>query len=109
MPIKVKHRYLALKIDSNANFSSKDLMDTIWRAILRLFGEYSASKIGLKLMDYWAEKNLAIIRVTRTETGKVRAAVASVTKIAGAPAAIHVITVSGTLKALRDKIKNSSK
>lgn len=107
MPIKVKHRYLALKIDSNVNFSSKDLMDTIWRAILRLFGECNASKTGLKLIDYWAEKNLAIIRVTHTETEKVRAAVASVTKIAGATAAIHVITVSGTLKALRDKIKNS--
>lgn len=105
MPIKVKRRYLALKIDSKANLNSKDLMDAIWEALLRLFGEYGASKTGLTLIDYGAEKRLAIIRVAHTEVEKIRAALASITKIATEPAAIHVLTVSGTLKALRKKIK----
>jgi len=106
LPIKVKRRYLALKIDSKANLNSKDLMDTVWEALLRLFGEYGASKTGLKLIDYCAEKRLAIIRVAHTEVDKIRAALAFITKIMAEPAAIHVLAVSGTLRALRNKIKS---
>ncbi|MEM3055040.1 MAG: Rpp14/Pop5 family protein [Candidatus Bathyarchaeia archaeon] len=105
MPIKMKCRYLALKIDSNENFSSKELMDAIWEALLRLFGEYGASKIGLTLIDCYTEKRLAIVRVAHTEVEKLRAALASITKIAK-PAAVHVMAVSGTLRALRKKIKS---
>jgi RNase P/RNase MRP subunit POP5 len=105
LPKKVKRRYLALKIDSKANLNSKDLMDTIWEALLRLFGEYGASKTSLTLIDYCAEKRFAIIRVAHTEVDKIRAALASITKIATEPAAIHVLAVSGTLRALRKKIK----
>lgn len=106
MPIKVKRRYLALKIDSKANLNSKDFMDAIWEALLRFFGEYGASKTGLTLIDYSAEKRLAIIRVAHTEVDKIRAALASITKIVAEPAAIHVLAVSGTLRALRNKIKS---
>jgi len=80
-------------------------MDTIWEALLRLFGECGASKTSLTLIDYCAEKRLAIIRVAHTEVDKIRAALASITKIATEPAAIHVLAVSGTLRALRKKIK----
>ncbi len=104
--MKIKRRYLALKIDSGENFSSKELMDTIWEAFLRLFGEYGASKVGLKLIDYYAEKRLAIIRVAHTEVEKVRATLASITKIVAEPAVIHVLAVSGTLRALQEKIKS---
>jgi RNase P/RNase MRP subunit POP5 len=100
----VKRRYLALKIDSNENFSPKELMDTVWEALLRLFGEYGASKTALTLINYYAEKRLAIIRVAHTEVEKLRAALASITKIAAKPAAVHVMAVSGTLRALNKKI-----
>lgn len=81
-------------------------METIWAAFLRLFGEYGASKVGLTLIEYYAEKRLAIIRVAHAEVEKVRAALASITKIVAEPAAVHVLTVSGTLRALHDKIKS---
>lgn len=104
--MKIKRRYLALKIDSGENFSSKELMDAVWEALLRLFGEYGASKAGLTLIDYYAEKKIAIIRVAHTEVEKVRAALASITKIVAKPAALHVLRVSGTLRALQEKIKS---
>lgn len=103
--MKVKRRYLALKIDSNEDFSSKEFMDTVWSALLRLYGEYGASRTSLTLIDYDAEEKLAIIRASHTETEKVRAAVASITEIMAKPAAVHVLKVSGTLRALRKKIK----
>lgn len=97
---------MALKISSGENFSSKELMDAIWQTILKLFGEYGASKIGLTLIDYYVEKRLAIIRVAHTEVENVRASLASITKIVNEPAVINVLAVSGTLRALREKIKS---
>ncbi|MBX5321488.1 MAG: Rpp14/Pop5 family protein [Candidatus Bathyarchaeota archaeon] len=107
--MKVKRRYLALKIDSTEKFDSREFMDAVWSAFLRLYGEYGASRVGLALIDYDAEKKFAIIRVTHTETTKVRAAVASITEIMAKPAAVHVLKVSGTLRALRKKINASGR
>ena len=106
MPIKIKRRYIALKIDYKANLNSKDLMDAIWEAFLRLFGEYGASKTSLTLIDCDEENKIAIIRVAHTEVDKIRAALASITKIVAEPAAIYVLAVSGTLRALLKKIRS---
>ncbi|MEM3565524.1 MAG: Rpp14/Pop5 family protein [Candidatus Bathyarchaeia archaeon] len=104
MPIKMRRRYLALKIDSAEKFEEKELLDTLWSAILRLYGEYGASKIGLTLIDCDVEKRFAVIRTAHTEVEKLRAAIASITEMMGKPAAVHVLMVSGTLKALSRKI-----
>ncbi|MEM0008136.1 MAG: Rpp14/Pop5 family protein [Candidatus Bathyarchaeia archaeon] len=105
MPIKTRRRYLTLKIESAEKFEAKELLDALWGAILKLFGEYGASKTGLTLIDYDLEKGLAIIRVAHTEVEKVRAAIATLTEINTKPSAIHVLTVSGTLKALHKKLE----
>lgn len=104
MPIKTRRRYLALKIESAEKFEAKELLDALWGAILKLLGEYGASKTGLTLIDYDREKGLAIIRTAHTEVEKLRAAIASITEIIGKPVAVHVLMISGTLKALSRKI-----
>jgi len=108
LQVKTRRRYLALRIDSDGTFNSKDLMDAVWDSFLRIYGEYGASKAGLTLIDYDAERKLAIIRVTHTEVEKARVALATITSIATKPAAIHVLKVSGTIKALRRKLKAMS-
>lgn len=80
-------------------------MDAVWNAVLKLYGEYGASRSGLTLIDYDSEKRLAVIRTMHTTVEMVRAALASITKIHDKPAAIHVLTVSGTIRALYKKIK----
>ncbi|MBS7621710.1 Rpp14/Pop5 family protein [Candidatus Bathyarchaeota archaeon] len=104
MRIKTRRRYLALKIDAAEKFEQKVFLDALWSAILRLYGEYGASKTGLTLIDYNTEKGIAIIRAAHTEVEKVRAAIATITEINGNPAAVHVLFVSGTLKVLHRKI-----
>ncbi|MEM1539329.1 MAG: Rpp14/Pop5 family protein [Candidatus Bathyarchaeia archaeon] len=104
MPVKARRRYLALKIESGENFSSKELMDALWGAILKLFGEYGASKTSLTLIGYHLEKRIAVIRAAYTEVEKIMAALASITKVGAKPAAIHVLKISGTLKALYSKL-----
>lgn len=101
----VRRRYLALEIDSDETFGSKEFMDAVWSAVLKLYGEYGASRASLALIDYDVEKRFAVIRTVHTAVDMIRAALASITKIADKPAAIHIIRVSGTIKALYKKTK----
>lgn len=97
---RVKRRYLAIEIDADEAFSSKEFVDAVWAAILKLYGEYGGSMMGLTLIDYEEEKGFAVIRVMLTALEMVRTALASMTKIGDRPVAVHVLTVSGTIKAL---------
>jgi len=102
---RLKRRYLALVVDFGGVFGSKELMDAVWSAISKLYGEYGASRTGLTLIDYDVERRIAVVRILHTAVDMVRAALASITKIDDKPVAIHVLTVSGTIRALYKKIK----
>jgi len=99
----VRRRYLALEIDSDELFDSREFMDAVWSAVLRLYGEYGASCAGLALIDYDMEKRFAVIRTVHTAVDMVRTALASITRIGNKPVAIHILTVSGTIKSLYKK------
>ena len=101
----MRRRYLALEIDTEEMLSSHELIDAIWSAVSKLYGEYGASQAGLTLIDYDVEKRFAVIRTTHTTLDMVRTALASITKIGNKPGAIHVLRVSGTIKALYRNVK----
>lgn len=105
MPITVRRRYLALKIGAQVTFSSGELMSVILGAVLKLYGEYGASLTHLALIDYDEERETAILRTNHTTVDMVRAALASITKMGDKPVTIYVQRVSGTIKALRQKMK----
>lgn len=81
-------------------------MSVIWDAVLKLYGEYGASQTHLTLIDYDAQKKLGILCTVHTSLNTVRAALASITQIRDRPAAIHILKVSGTIKALHKKMKS---
>jgi len=99
----VRRRYLALEIDSDGLFDSREFLDAVWGAVLKLYGEYGASHAGLALIDYDMEKRFAILRTVHTAVDMVRTALASMTRIGNKPVAIHVLTVSGTIRSLYKK------
>ena len=68
-----------------------------------VFGEYGASLANLKLMKYIPEKCQLVIRCSHKALEQVMAAIASTIEVNGKAAAIHVVGVSGTLKALSKK------
>jgi ribonuclease P/MRP protein subunit POP5 len=84
--------------------SKGNIADAVWNAVLQLFGEYGASQANLALIEYDQEKSWGIIRCSHRAVEMVRASIASVTEINEKPVAIHVLRVSGTLKALRRKV-----
>jgi ribonuclease P/MRP protein subunit POP5 len=98
-----KRRYLALRVVSEQPIDEGTLLNGVRDSVRRLFGEYGASKTNLKMISYLPEKRQFVIRCSHTMLEKVRASIASIIEINEKPTAIHVVGVSGTLKALLKK------
>ncbi len=103
MTKRVRKRYLALRVESDQNVNERDLMDAVWSAVLKLFGEYGASQTNLRFIKYELERSYMVIHCSHLALENVRASIASITEIQGKPAVVHVIGVSGTLRGLRKK------
>ena len=101
---RVRRRYLALRFEP-FGLDSSEFMDVVWGAVLRLFGEVGASVVGLSLVEFDGDGGFAVLRVGHTGLDMVRAALASVTHFGDKRLVIHVLRVSGTLKALREKLE----
>jgi len=97
---------LALEVVTEQPLNEQTVLDAVQASVLRLFGEYGASKANLKLIKNLPEKRQFVIRCFHKELEHVRAAIASTTTINGKTVAIHVLGVSGTLKALSKKTQN---
>ena len=77
-----------------------EFIDAVWAAVTKLYGEVGASLTGLALIDFNEERKVAVLRVSLATLSLVRASLATITGIAEKEAAVHVLGVSGTLKAL---------
>jgi len=98
---RLRKRYLALKVESQDPLSERDLIRAIWDSILHLFGEYGASQTNLYLVEFTPKNGYAILRCSHKAVDMVRASVVAITRINEKPVAVHVMRVSGTLRALR--------
>ena len=97
---RVKRRYLALQIEREVFPTDREFVDAVWAAVTRLYGEVGASQTGLTLIDFDAERKVAVLRVSLAALNTVRASVATITSIGGKETSVQVLSVSGTLKAL---------
>jgi len=102
---RFKRRYLALQLDSDGLLSGKEFIDAVWGAITKLYGEEGASQTSLMLIEYDLEKKTAILRTSLITLDLVKASLATITSIASKEAAVHITTVSGTIKALHQKTR----
>jgi ribonuclease P/MRP protein subunit POP5 len=99
----VKRRYLAVKAESKEPIQGKEVLDAVWNALTQLFGEYGASQSELAFIHDYKQKGYFILRCSRRALPRIKASITSITEIREKPATIHVLRVSGTLKALRKK------
>jgi RNase P/RNase MRP subunit POP5 len=98
-----KRRYLALEVSGDQPVDERAVLDAVYASVVRLFGEYGASKTNLKLIKQVSEKRQVVIRCSHLMLEQVRASVASIMELNGERVAVHVVGVSGTLKALSKK------
>lgn len=101
---RVRRRYLALKANSDQPVNKEDIVKAIWNMIYQLFGEFGACQAALSFISFDQEKQIIILRCSHKMLDMVKATAAAVTKIGAKPAFLQVITVSGTLKALRKNL-----
>jgi len=88
--------------------SEREFLDAVWSVVTRLFGEYGASLAGLALISYDCDLKAAVLRTNLGALDNVRAALATITSLGGRGAAVHVLAVSGTIKALQKNPKGFS-
>jgi RNase P/RNase MRP subunit POP5 len=72
----------------------------VWASVTNLYGEVGASLTGLTLIDFDIERKLAVVRASLITLNTLKASIATINSIAGKDAAVHVLAISGTLKAL---------
>jgi len=101
---RVKRRYLALQLECEILPTEREFIDAVWAAVTKLFGEVGASTTGLSLISFDLNRKIAVIRTSLAALNIVKASVAVITGIAGKEAAVHVLAVSGTLKALYSNV-----
>ena len=102
---RVKRRYLALQLDCESLPSEREFIDAVWASVTRLYGEVGASLTGLTLISLDVERKIAVIRISLVALSMVRASLAAATSLANSEASVHVLAVSGTLKALYSNVK----
>jgi RNase P/RNase MRP subunit POP5 len=73
-------------LDSDGLPSGKELIDTIWGAVTKLYGEHGASQTSLALIDYDLENKTAVLRTSLATLDLVRASLATITSVAGSEA-----------------------
>lgn len=103
----IKRRYLFVQIADPETVDERAFMDTVWNAVLQLFGEYGASQTNLILMRFNLKPNYAILRCSHKALDIVKASLASITQINNKPVAFQVLGVSGTLKALERQLQRT--
>lgn len=101
---RVKRRYLALQLEMESVPGEKELMDALWGSVVRLYGEVGASLTSMALTRFDASCNVAVVRTSLETMDMVRSSFACITSVAGREASVHVLAVSGTIKALFEKL-----
>jgi RNase P/RNase MRP subunit POP5 len=94
---------LALNVAGEQPFNEREVLEAVHVSVLRLFGEYGASKADIKLIKGVPEKRQLVLRCSHLMLEKVRAAIVSTVEVDGKAVSVHVVGVSGTLKALSKK------
>jgi len=102
---RVKRRYLFLQLECDSVPAEREFVDAVWASVTKLYGEVGASLTGLALINFDAERKVAVLRVTLATLSMMRASLAAITSIAGKEAAVNVVGVSGTLKALYARVQ----
>jgi RNase P/RNase MRP subunit POP5 len=91
---------MAIQLDMETVPNEHEFLDAVWAALARLYGEVGASKASLALINYDPDRKLALLRTNLSVAENLRTSIATITSIGGKGATLHVLAVSGTIKAL---------
>ncbi|MHA1109854.1 MAG: Rpp14/Pop5 family protein [Promethearchaeota archaeon] len=82
--------------------TEKDVIRVIWKTLIKLFGEYSAYKTGLWMIEFDPSQKCGIIRCNNITKDRIIATIAFISSIKETPVVFHSIKTSGTIKKLKE-------
>ncbi len=100
--LRERNRYLVFEVVSDRTPGRKDVVDSIWATVLRLYGEVGASRTSMWVMDYDRKKKKGVVKVNHGGVETVRSAIAAADGVGGGKAVFNVLKVAGTLKKARE-------
>jgi ribonuclease P/MRP protein subunit POP5 len=101
--LRKRKRYIVFNVDSEDDFTKNELSSAIWREALSLFGDAETSDLGIALLEFDGSQGL--LRCNHDSVESVRAVLASLRGVKRTRAVLHVLGVSGTVKAAIEKFK----
>jgi RNase P/RNase MRP subunit POP5 len=102
MPVRRKRRrYLRIYVTSDRLCTEHEVSEAITNGVLHLYGIHGLSKTEPLLIEFDIDEQTGIVRCSHLNLRQMRASLAYVTNVGESAASIHVLNVSGTIKALK--------
>ncbi len=103
--LRPKRRYIAFEIISDDKFSAEQVRLALY-ANIPVVGYNEIAEAQLRFIEWDERRQIGILRCTHKKVNIIRVLLASISKIGrNKIVGVRVIRVSGTLKALRKKLK----
>ncbi|AKB51503.1 Ribonuclease P protein component 2 [Methanosarcina barkeri str. Wiesmoor] len=99
--LRAKKRYLAFELISEVPVSRSDLVKEVMFSASSLLGDVTASECDIKVLGF--EESKGIIQCAHTKVKETRASMATLTRINGKRATVHILGTSGTIKRATEK------
>ncbi|MCD6421554.1 MAG: hypothetical protein J7L17_04005 [Thaumarchaeota archaeon] len=106
MARRPKRRYLAVYAEPKAN--PEDIARAIESAYQELFGKLGLASAMLRPVRSYPDRGVAIIRCSLESLPKTILAIASVTRIGEERTALRILSISGTIRSLKDRLEEKN-
>jgi len=105
--MRQKNRYLVFKVHTKNNPHRRDVVKSIQKTHLHLYGEAGAGRHDQYVMDYNTDKKMGIVKCRHNYLGETRAALTLLHKIKNTDAFLEIQKITGTLKKARNLIEQA--
>jgi ribonuclease P/MRP protein subunit POP5 len=105
--LRLKKRYLAFELICEEPANRNDLIKEVMSSASSLLGDVIASECDIKVLGF--EDCKGVIQCTHTRVKETRASLATLTKIYGKRATLHILGASGTIKRVNEKFLQNYK
>jgi ribonuclease P/MRP protein subunit POP5 len=99
--LRAKKRYLAFELISEGPVSRSDLVKEVMYSASSLLGDVTTGECDIKVLGF--EGCTGIIQCSHTKVKETRASLATLTRVNGKRAILHVLGTSGTVKRATEK------
>jgi RNase P/RNase MRP subunit POP5 len=87
---------------SSSSFTEKELIRVIWKTLIKLFGEYTAYKTGLWIIEFNSSQRYGVMRCNNITQDKIITTLAFISEIKNLKILFHSIKTAGTIKKIKE-------